>query len=236
MYMSKIVVLLSGGMDSTVLAHHLNDQGHELRALAFNYGQRHVREVQAAEAQADILKIPFSIADLAGLRDLLPGSSQTDPTVAVPTGHYTAENMKATVVPNRNMILLAIAVGHAIAHGCDAVAYAAHAGDHAIYPDCRPEFVDALQLAVNLCDEKHIDLERPFIRMTKNQIVSLGQALHVPFQNTWTCYVGGSLHCGRCGTCVERREAFFLAGIEDPVKYAKDAPSTESLVKSNWRF
>jgi len=234
--MSKTVVLLSGGMDSTVLAHHLKKEGVELRALSFNYGQRHMRELECALVQAAALHVPYRNADLFQLAGILPGSSQTDLTIPVPTGHYTQANMKATVVPNRNMILLAVAIGHAIAHGCDSVAYAAHSGDHAIYPDCRPEFADAMQAVANLCDWKQIALERPFIHKTKAEIVSRGFELGVNFQMTWSCYVGAVVHCGACGTCIERREAFWLAGVKDPTTYVPEAPATETLVRQNWRF
>lgn len=232
--MSKTVVLLSGGMDSTVLAHYLKKSGAELRAISFNYGQRHQRELHSARAQASILDVPYCAVELQSLAGVLPGSSQTDPSIELPTGHYTQENMKATVVPNRNMILLAIAIGHAIAHGCDAVAYAAHAGDHAIYPDCRPVFADAMQAVANVCDYKQIRLDRPFIHLSKAEIAGMGRNLGVDFSQTWSCYAGSLLHCGKCGTCIERREAFYLAGVPDPTQYAADAPDTEYLLKTGW--
>jgi 7-cyano-7-deazaguanine synthase len=128
--------------------------------------------------------------------------------------------MRVTVVPNRNMILLAVAIGHAIASGADAVAYGAHAGDHAVYPDCRPAFAEAMAEAAGLCHyDPGVTLLRPFIDRTKADIVRLGAALGVPFALTWSCYEGGVRHCGRCGTCVERREAFTLAGVPDPTEY-----------------
>jgi 7-cyano-7-deazaguanine synthase len=137
--------------------------------------------------------------------------------VAVPHGHYAAESMKATVVPNRNMILLAVAIGRAVAVGAEAVAYAAHAGDHTIYPDCRPEFVDALAQAALLCDWRPIQILRPFVSWTKGAIVREGVRLGVPFELTWSCYEGEERPCGKCGTCVERAEAFAQEGIVDPV-------------------
>lgn len=212
----KTLLIYSGGMDSTVLMHHLKTQGHEVSALGIDYGQRHGRELEHAKRLAEKLGVPFQVANLADLRHLLKGSSQTDDSVPVPEGHYEAESMKATVVANRNMIMLAVAAGHAISLGCGAVAYAAHAGDHAIYADCRPEFADALDRALALADWRPVRLERPFIKMTKAEIASLGYALKVPFEETWSCYKGGDLHCGRCGTCVERKEAL---GAEDPTQY-----------------
>ena len=134
------------------------------------------------------------------------------------------------------MILLALAAGWAISQKADAVAYAAHSGDHAIYPDCRSEFADAMRHAIGLADWHKVDLIRPFVEFTKADVVRRGAALGVPFAETWSCYKGKALHCGRCGTCVERREAFYLAGVADPTPYAPDAPSVESLVKSDWKL
>lgn len=217
----KIVVITSGGMDSTVLLHYLAQEGHELRALAVDYGQRHKCELECAHDQAESLGIPFMVARLDSLAELLPGSSLTSGSVPVPEGHYTADNMKATVVPNRNMILLSVAMGHAIAHKFEAVAYAAHAGDHAIYPDCREEFAVAMNAVAQLCDWSPLKLVRPFIHRTKADIVDLGSKLHVDFSRTHSCYSGvPEVHCGRCGTCVERAEAFYLSAVPDPTNYA----------------
>ena len=167
-----------------------------------------------------VLEVPCDIVDLSALRPLIAGqSSLTNPFIEVPEGHYANVTMKATVVPNRNMILLAVAIGHAISLGYDAVAYGAHSGDHAIYPDCREVFAAAMSTAALLCDWREIKLLRPFVDITKADIVELGAELSVPYALTWSCYRGGELHCGKCGTCVERREAFELAGVEDPTEY-----------------
>lgn len=229
----KAVVLLSGGMDSTTLAWFMLDAGWDLRALSVNYGQRHQKELFRAKQVANRLQIPFQEVDLQPLAKLLPGSSQMDPAVEVPEGHYTEETMKKTVVPNRNMILLSIATAHAIAHGCMAVAYAAHAGDHTIYPDCRPEFTEALQKAIDLCDWTRIRLHHPFIQLTKADIVRVGMGIGVDYSLTWSCYKGGEVHCGRCGTCIERREAFHLAGYRDPVVYDPSAPDWKTFKPGN---
>jgi 7-cyano-7-deazaguanine synthase len=141
--------------------------------------------------------------------------------VPVPEGHYEDESMKSTVVPNRNMILLSIATAWSIASGLQGVAYAAHSGDHAIYPDCRPAFADAMNEAIRLCDYSSQELVRPFVSLTKADIVRVGASLGVPFEKTWSCYNGRKLHCGKCGTCVERIEAFELAGVPDPTEYKK---------------
>ena len=215
----KTVLIFSGGMDSSVLLYQMLREGREVFTLGVNYGQRHAKELTFASMIASALKVPFCIADLSSIRPLLSGSSQTDDSIAVPEGHYAEESMKATIVPNRNMIMLAVAVGYAISIGAESVAYAAHAGDHAIYPDCRPEFVDALAHAVSLADWKKVRLDTPFIKMTKADIGALGYTLSVPFENTWSCYKGDEFHCGKCGTCTERKEAL---GCQDPTKYMEE--------------
>jgi 7-cyano-7-deazaguanine synthase len=199
---------------------HALAQKHEVKALSFNYGQKHKRELAFAELQARALDVPWALADASALAPLIAGtSSQMRADVAVPEGHYAAESMKATVVPNRNMIMLSVAIGHAVSLGYDAVAYGAHAGDHAIYPDCRPVFAEAMQVAARLADWREVQLLRPFVEITKADIVKQGATLMVDFAQTWSCYNGRELHCGKCGTCVERREAFQLSGIEDPTEY-----------------
>lgn len=214
------VLVLSGGLDSTVLLYDLHAVGRTLHALTIDYGQRHRREIDHAAASAARLGIPHRIADLRSLAPLFGSSSLTDAATPVPHGHYEAETMKATVVPNRNMILLAVAAAWAMSLKAGSVAYAAHGGDHAIYPDCRPEFADALDTAIRLADWHQVRLERPYVGLTKADIVRRGATLNVPFALTWSCYEGRGIHCGRCGTCVERREAFARAGIPDPTTYA----------------
>lgn len=217
--MEDIVVVLSGGMDSATLLAHTIDKGRDPWALSVRYGQRHVRELRAAAELCQHYAVRHTVVDLGGLRDVMKNSSQTDPTVAVPLGHYEEPSMKRTVVPNRNMILLAVATAHAISHGIEAVAYGAHSGDHAIYPDCRPGFVHAMRPAMAVCDYQPIDLLTPFIDMDKGGIAQLGTALGVPYELTWTCYQGRELACGKCGACTERLEAFAAAGVTDPVEY-----------------
>lgn len=232
----KTVLIYSGGLDSTVLLYHLRAAGHNLHALSVDYGQRHHCELtRAAEICAE-LNIPNPVADLSSIQPLLAGSSLTSPEIEVAEGHYTEENMKSTVVPNRNMILLSLATGHALSIGAEQVAYAAHSGDHAIYPDCRNEFAEAMATAIQLCDWNKVELMRPFVDWTKADIVRRGAELGLSFEKTWSCYKGQALHCGRCGTCIERREAFDLAQIADPTIYANDAPSVETLRASNWHL
>lgn len=220
----RTVAIFSGGLDSTVLVEQLRAAGDEVLALSLDYGQRHRKELEFAQATAARLQIEWRLADLRALAPLLAGSSLTSPDIAVPHGHYAEASMKATVVPNRNMIMLAVAAGWALSRQCQRVAYGAHAGDHTIYPDCRPEFVAAMQRALGLADWQPLELHCPFLNLTKADIVRAGARLAVDFSQTWSCYEGGGLHCGACGTCVERREAFALAGVTDPTAYATNLP------------
>lgn len=216
---SKVLLIFSGGLDSTVLLYHLKQSFKEISCLSINYGQRHLREISAAKVISELLGVKHQTTDISDVASLLSGSALTTPTMPIPHGHYTDDTMRATVVPNRNMIMLSVALGYAISLDYEVVAYGAHRGDHAIYPDCRPEFAEAMNVAAGLCDYKKRSVISPFIELTKSEIVSLGAKLHVPFELTWSCYEGGEKHCGECGTCVERREAFTLARVEDPTSY-----------------
>lgn len=217
-------VLLSGGLDSTTLLAHTLARGHNAHAVSINYGQRHSKELTAAQTIADHYGVRLDVLDLIGLRYVLAGSALTSPN-EVPDGHYAAENMSTTVVPNRNAILLSVAAGHAAARSYDYVATAVHAGDHPIYPDCRPEFIEALSAATELgtrrIDGESVWIEAPFVDTTKTDIARLAVELGVPVEQTWSCYKGRELHCGRCGTCVERAESLAVAtDDEDPTEYA----------------
>lgn len=219
------VLIASGGMDSTVTAYELAQQGSALTLLSFDYGQRHVKEVEFAALIAERLSATHEIVDLANFGRLLHGSALTDTSVPVPDGHYTAQSMRATVVPNRNAVMLNIAASVAVAREADAVAFGAHAGDHEIYPDCRPAFFEKVAACIRAGNEGFIDpgfqVLAPFLHLTKADIARRGDELAVPFGLTWSCYKGGDVHCGTCGTCVERREAFSLAGLADPTVYAE---------------
>lgn len=215
----KTLLLMSGGLDSTVALFDLLADGHDVRGLGVHYGQRHSRELEAAKEIAEFAEVPFEITDLSNLKYFLTGNSQTG-DLPVPEGHYTEDSMKQTVVPNRNMIMLSVAIGYAVSMKFNAVAYAAHAGDHVIYPDCRPEFVEAMKQAASLCDWHKIDLITPFLNSSKSEIVKRGDQLKIPFELTWSCYKGEEFHCGKCGTCVERKEAFQLANVKDPTLYS----------------
>jgi 7-cyano-7-deazaguanine synthase len=218
----KAVVILSGGLDSTVLAYLLSKGNFELLLTSFDYGQRHRRELEFAKKTAARLGARHAILDLRDVGSELSGSSLTDIAVDVPDGHYSEESMKATVVPNRNAIMLSIAYGIAVANKCHIVAAAFHTGDHVIYPDCRISFVAALGTALAMGNEwadPVPQLHTPFITAPKDQIVTIGHRLQVPFEDSWSCYRGGEVHCGSCGTCTERIEAFRLAGVPDPTNY-----------------
>jgi len=223
----KAVVIVSGGMDSITLANILHST-FELHLVSFDYGQRHVKELMYAQYWADYLKaswhtIPLPKEYMRLLRQ--SDSVLINPNVDVPEGHYAQENMKKTVVPNRNATMLTLASSIAIAEGATKVFTAVHAGDHFIYPDCRPEFIKAMSTAIRLAnlgfaDEK-FSIEAPFVFMSKADIARQGALLDPPVDHrfTWSCYKGGEIHCGRCGTCVERREAFHLANLSDPTEY-----------------
>lgn len=223
------IVLLSGGMDSAVLVGHLLDLGHSVDAVGFDYGQRHRIELVAAQNVAAHYGVRFTVVDLTAVGRLLSGSALTDPDIPVPLGHYEHESMKATVVPNRNAIMLNVAAGVAVARHAQYVATAVHAGDHAVYPDCRPEFITAVDQAVHSGTAGFGDIHvvAPFVRSSKTDIARLGGKLAVPFGLTWSCYQGGDTHCGLCGTCTERIEAFQDAGVDDPTTYA--APPAAAL-------
>jgi 7-cyano-7-deazaguanine synthase len=220
----KAVLILSGGLDSTVLAYHLKDQGYDLSLLSFDYGQRHLKELYYAQFCAENLDFPWEKINLVSLKNLFPGSALIDKNKEIPEGHFTDDSMKVTVVPNRNAIMLSIAWGHAVAIEADIVAFGAHFGDTYIYPDCRSEFHDKIEAAFKSGTEgfgnPNLHISNPFQNLTKTSIVKLGKTLKVPFEKTWSCYKGGEFHCGVCGTCVERILAFKEAEVEDPTRYS----------------
>ncbi|WP_433496783.1 7-cyano-7-deazaguanine synthase QueC [Sphaerimonospora sp. CA-214678] len=223
------VVVASGGLDSTTLAYWLAANGaRRLTLLGIDYGQRHSVELAYLIGTAQALNAAYVKLDLPALAVLTPGSALTGNRVPMPRGHYTDASMSATVVPNRNALFLDLAVALAMTDKADAVAFGAHAGDHPIYPDCRPGFVEAYRRMVAQANEgiaaEGFQVLAPFIEMTKADVVRLGAALGVPFGRTWSCYLGGRKHCGRCGTCTERKEAFALAGVPDPTEYDDPSP------------
>jgi 7-cyano-7-deazaguanine synthase len=245
----RMVCLMSGGLDSTTLVAEAKSHDFEVYAMSFNYGQRHNIELTRAYELSGILgcknHIQISIPNIIVAKGSLAGREED-----IPEGHYADDNMASTIVPNRNALMLASAFAWAETLDADAVGIGAHAGDHPVYPDCRPEFLDAFEHMEHLALGRPVRLYRPFANADKASIVRLGAALNVPFGKTWSCYApvettrslnhgayqSGNLtipsslpnsevhaawvHCGRCGTCVERKEAFVQAQVEDPTYYA----------------
>lgn len=223
----KVCVLLSGGMDSVTALYEAKQTQEVVAALSFDYGSKHnTRELPLASEHAGRFGIPHVVVKL-GFIDELFQSDLLKSGGDVPDGHYEEESMKQTVVPFRNGIMLAIAAGYAESVVAEAVVIAAHAGDHAIYPDCRESFMEAMGNAMERGTYPGISLLRPFIGMDKAGIAKRGAELGVDFSRTWSCYKGGEVHCGTCGTCVERREAFLLAGVQDPTQYLRTPPLPE---------
>ena len=213
----KKVLILSGGTDSTTLLYELLQTSPNVYPITFYYGQKHQREIEAAGNTCEALGVTHKIVDIEFFGNELAPSSLTRGEIEVPHGHYEKESMKKTVVPNRNMVLLSLAASYAIGIGAGQLFYGAHSGNHAIYPDCRPEFVKAMAKAFKLCDWSELRLEAPYLNLTKGDIVSRGVALGVDYSSTWSCYQGLDKPCKKCGSCVERAEAFKFAGVEDPL-------------------
>jgi 7-cyano-7-deazaguanine synthase len=224
--MNDGVAIVSGGLDSVTMLYHLAKQGYRPQVLTFNYGQRHIKEVQYASQAAETLGFDWTQIDLLEFGYALQDSSSSllNPLIDVPEGHYEEESMKATVVPNRNMVMASIAAGVCIAHNGHYVAVAPHNGDAAIYPDCRPVFWELLGDVIRRGNDGFIKQDwkflLPFIFKTKTEIAFLAKRLDVPVHLTWSCYNGRNVHCGRCGTCVERLEALHAAKINDLTEYA----------------
>ena len=220
---NKSLVVLSGGMDSTTLLKDVRDTLHggdptKVWAISFDYNQKHRKELECAILTCRDLLVDHRIVPIPMLNDLAP-SALTRKDWKVPTGHYEDETMKQTVVPNRNMVMISLAVSYAINLKVDYLFVGVHSGDHAIYPDCRPSFYSAMQDAIMRCDWHEILLRAPYLDIDKNKICKRGVDLNVDYGLTWTCYEGKYLACGKCGSCVERLEAFEYAGVSDPVKY-----------------
>ena len=220
----KVVVLVSGGMDSVTALYWAVKQHQVVGAVSFDYGAKHhARELPFAATHAAKLGVPHVSLPLHFINEHFE-SALLQSGGSIPKGHYQAESMKQTVVPFRNGIMLSIAAGLAESRGAAALVIAAHSGDHAIYPDCREAFMQAMATAMQEGTYAAIELLRPFIAMDKAAIAREGARLGVSFGETWSCYVGGPVHCGECGTCVERREAFLQAALNDPTVYASTGP------------
>ena len=218
--MKGSVIIVSGGMDSITLLH----ERHEEIALgiSFDYGSNHnSREIPFARMHCQRLGIKHIVIPL-DFMSVYFRSSLLDGADAIPEGHYEDANMKSTVVPFRNGIMLSIACGIAESNGLSRVFIANHGGDHAIYPDCRSEFIKAMDAAMSAGTYAHINIEAPYTEITKTDIALIGKAIGLDYTETWSCYKGGNVHCGKCGTCVERQEALRNAGIEDKTEYSNE--------------
>lgn len=214
----KVVIIYSGGMDSYTVMHVAAHQGYEVHAVSFDYGQRHNKELVYAKNVTRKYNIPHKVVDISSINQLISGSSLTS-DIDVPEGHYEEDSMKQTVVANRNMILLSLAVGYAVSIKAEAVYFGAHSGDHAIYPDCRTAFVDAMNEVCKIANYEAIEVRAPFLKKDKIDILAEGLALGLDYAETWTCYNGREKACGKCGACQERLEAFARNNATDPLSY-----------------
>lgn len=198
-------------------------QSSYVEAISFDYGQRHGIELQYAMQEMARLCVPHAVISLRNLQGILQGSALTSPDIAVPHGHYQAETMRKTVVPGRNTIMLSLAMAYAeslIMQGkadTASVWYGAHSGDHHIYPDCRAEYVKAMQETFRLATDGLVDLQVPYLHGDKEQILIDGLGWGLDYARSWTCYEGGLRPCGKCGSCQERAEAFAKIEMDDPL-------------------
>ena len=214
----SVVVIYSGGMDSFTILNKAIKSGYRVFPLTFNYGQRHVKEIEYASEVCFNLNLSHKVVDISSINQLLQGSSLTS-DIDIPEGHYEADSMKSTVVPNRNMILLSLAVGYAVSIGASKVLYGAHSGDHFIYPDCRPEFVKKMNDVTAIANYEAVEIVTPYLDKNKADILGDGLSMGLDYSKSWTCYNGRDKACGKCGSCVERLEAFAEHNVIDPLEY-----------------
>lgn len=215
--MKNSVIIVSGGMDSITLLYDHKDE--IALGISFDYGSNHnAREIPFAKMHCERLGIKHITINLDFMHQHFK-SSLLDGAEAIPEGHYADDNMKSTVVPFRNGIMLSIAIGIAESNNLDQVFIANHGGDHTIYPDCRPEFINAIDAAATAGTYNNVKVVAPYTQITKSDIARIGKKLGIDYTETWSCYKGGEVHCGKCGTCVERKEALAEAGIEDKTIY-----------------
>lgn len=215
--MKNSAIIVSGGMDSITLLYDHKDE--IALGISLDYGSNHnAREIPFAKMHCERLGIKHITINLDFMHQYFK-SSLLDGAEAIPEGHYADDNMKSTVVPFRNGIMLAIAIGIAESNNLDQVFIANHGGDHTIYPDCRPEFINAIDAAATAGTYNNVKVIAPYTKITKSDIARIGKRLGIDYAETWSCYKGGEVHCGKCGTCVERKEALAEAGIEDKTIY-----------------
>lgn len=215
--MKNSVIIVSGGIDSITLLYDHKDE--IALGISFDYGSNHnAREIPFAKMHCERLGIKHITINLDFMHQYFK-SSLLDGAEAIPEGHYADDNMKSTVVPFRNGIMLSIAIGIAESNNLDQVFIANHGGDHTIYPDCRPEFINAIDAAATAGTYNNVKVVAPYTKITKSDIARIGKKLGIDYTETWSCYKGGEVHCGKCGTCVERKEALAEAGIDDKTIY-----------------
>lgn len=215
--MKDSVIIVSGGMDSITLLYDKKDE--IALGISFDYGSNHnAKEIPFAEMHCKRLGIKHITINLDFMHQYFK-SSLLQGAEAIPEGHYADENMKSTVVPFRNGIMLSIAIGIAESNHLKKVLIANHGGDHTIYPDCRPQFIQAIDAAANAGTFVNVRVEAPYTNITKGDIARIGKRLGLDYTETWSCYKGGEKHCGKCGTCIERKEALQEAGIHDGTEY-----------------
>jgi len=215
-----VVVIYSGGMDSYTVLHRAIREGYEVHALSFHYGQRHARELDVARRVCTNLGLSHRVVDIRAIHQLIGNSALTDSERTMPKADYAEDNLADTVVPNRNMILLSLAIGYAVNIEAPICFYGAHGGDHVLYPDCRPAFVERMNDVAAIANFEAVKIEAPYLHSNKAQILADGVAMGLDYAETWTCYLGQEVACGECGSCRERLNAFAELGITDPIAYA----------------
>ncbi len=218
----KAIIVLSGGMDSGVLLADYSRKVEFVAAVFFYYGSKHNdKEMKCAEFLAEKYNVQLKKIELPFINECFNSSLLSSSDEEIPEGHYEEENMKSTVVPFRNGIMLSIAAGIAESVNADLILLGSHSGDHAIYPDCRPEFNKAFAEAVYHGTYNHVEMQAPYANISKTGIARIGYKIDFPFEHTWTCYKGQNIHCGKCGSCTERKEALGCDGHPDPTTYAE---------------
>lgn len=214
----KCVIILSGGVDSTTLTYDLLNQGYEVYPITFDYGQKQQPEITAARNTCKSLGLKHLVFDLSSFSETTP-CALTSEDIPIPSGNTYDEVMKSTIVASRNLVMLSIAISYAQSHQIPEVYYGAQGGDSTIYPDCRPEFVEALNKVSQISDHYPIMVFAPYTSVSKSEIVKTGISLNVDYRNTWSCYTKGPKPCGKCGACTERLQAFSENNSTDPLNY-----------------
>ena len=218
--MSNVLVVYSGGLDSYTLLRKAIKKFDRVEAITFNYGQKHSKEIEFAKLNCKELNVKHEVVNLE-LENILSNSALVGDT-EIPEGNYDKEKMKQTIVPNRNMIMISVAASLAIKNQIDHLWYAAHSGDHEIYPDCRPEFIDKMAAVLEICDYHKIKFEAPFQNFSKSEIVKTGLAMGLDYSKAWTCYEGKDFPCKKCSACLERAYSFEINNTKDPLNVLQD--------------